>query len=406
MRCARLGRQDLERFSTRRPPKTHAYRASATTSTVASYAAEPLAAADAEAGRTQAAPRSPSAPNDPRGISGTAGWRATSSGSAASQNYSEAHGRRTATATSASSSCGAAERGSRGPDEVTKPHPRALPAAPLPPAQAQRASRSASAASTCPLVPVRAFFKWLTARERAALQPGHRARAAAAGASDCPSTCSPPAKPSRCSTQPDIDDPIGLRDRAILETLYSTGMRRFSQGGNALSTGDQLNFARQEFGLRFGGAFDAYEVSILPGFGDQDAAAAAALRRGNPQSISDNLEYGGYVYEQSGAYDYTVPQRGGPTGFQPSSARHLVPGGGSVVGDYHTHGDYSQIIGGKVVRTTPALDVFNSNHFSGQDLIGIRADAAGIPSYRGYLSTPSGVFRAYDPGSGRIYTIR
>ena len=26
--------------------------------------------------------------------------------------------------------------------------------------------------------------------------------------------------------QPDIADPLGLRDRAILETLYSTGMRR------------------------------------------------------------------------------------------------------------------------------------------------------------------------------------
>jgi integrase/recombinase XerD len=26
--------------------------------------------------------------------------------------------------------------------------------------------------------------------------------------------------------QPDVDDPLGLRDRALLETLYSTGMRR------------------------------------------------------------------------------------------------------------------------------------------------------------------------------------
>lgn len=27
-------------------------------------------------------------------------------------------------------------------------------------------------------------------------------------------------------TQPNLNDPIGLRDRAILELLYSTGMRR------------------------------------------------------------------------------------------------------------------------------------------------------------------------------------
>ena len=26
--------------------------------------------------------------------------------------------------------------------------------------------------------------------------------------------------------QPNIDDPLGLRDRALMETLYSTGMRR------------------------------------------------------------------------------------------------------------------------------------------------------------------------------------
>ena len=27
-------------------------------------------------------------------------------------------------------------------------------------------------------------------------------------------------------SQPDINDPLGLRDRALMETLYSTGMRR------------------------------------------------------------------------------------------------------------------------------------------------------------------------------------
>ncbi len=30
----------------------------------------------------------------------------------------------------------------------------------------------------------------------------------------------------RVLAQPDANDPIGLRDRAILETLYSTGIRR------------------------------------------------------------------------------------------------------------------------------------------------------------------------------------
>jgi integrase/recombinase XerD len=34
--------------------------------------------------------------------------------------------------------------------------------------------------------------------------------------------------------QPDVDDTLGLRDRAILETFYSTGMRRMELGALAL----------------------------------------------------------------------------------------------------------------------------------------------------------------------------
>jgi RHS repeat-associated protein len=141
------------------------------------------------------------------------------------------------------------------------------------------------------------------------------------------------------------------------------------------------------------------------GYSAQDSAAVAALEEANPQSIADNLEYGGLIYEEGGDYHFTEPQRGTPTGYNTSSARPLVPKTGTIVGDYHTHGDYSHQVGGNVVRTTAAMDAFNSNNFSAADIRGITADAVGIPSYRGYLGTPSGVFRAYDPHAGHQYVI-
>lgn len=40
-------------------------------------------------------------------------------------------------------------------------------------------------------------------------------------------------------SQPDVDDPFGLRDRAILETFYSTGIRRFELADLKLSDTDE-----------------------------------------------------------------------------------------------------------------------------------------------------------------------
>ena len=74
-----------------------------------------------------------------------------------------------------------------------------------------------------------------------------------------------------------------------------------------------------------------------------------------------------------------------------------------MVGDYHTHGDYSTAdpATGAAVRTSdPANDDFNSDNFSGTDKTGIASDGAGTPGYAGYLGTPSGTFRRYDPATG------
>lgn len=75
------------------------------------------------------------------------------------------------------------------------------------------------------LVPIRVWFRWM-ARQRLILHNpaselelprlGHRLPKHVLSISEVESVLA----------QPDIRDPLGLRDRALLETLYSTGMRR------------------------------------------------------------------------------------------------------------------------------------------------------------------------------------
>ncbi|TRW17642.1 DUF4329 domain-containing protein [Glacieibacterium frigidum] len=143
------------------------------------------------------------------------------------------------------------------------------------------------------------------------------------------------------------------------------------------------------------------------GFPNVDAAARAALTEANPQSIRENLEFGGLVYKSpDGTYGYTAPARGTSTGFDPTSV--TIPSGTTLVGDFHTHADYSIVdASGNVVRTSdPARDDFNSDQFSTTDLRGIAADAAGKPEYRGYLGTPSGNFRVFDPAANTNTILR
>ncbi len=137
-------------------------------------------------------------------------------------------------------------------------------------------------------------------------------------------------------------------------------------------------------------------------FATQDEAARAALERANPDSIRDNREYSGLIYRGTdGQYYYTGPLQGSDQGANPSDSP--APPGTTVVGDYHTHGDYSTAdpVTGAAVRTSdPANDDFNSDNFSTTDRNGIASDGAGTPGYAGYLGTPSGTFRRYDAATG------
>jgi hypothetical protein len=142
-------------------------------------------------------------------------------------------------------------------------------------------------------------------------------------------------------------------------------------------------------------------------FVTQDDAARAALQTANPQSIRDNREYAGLIYRGTDEqYYFTGPVQGTDQGANPQSAP--APSGTQVIGDYHTHGDYSTADPdtGAAVRTSdPARDDFDSDNFSTDDKDGIASDGASIPGYAGYLGTPSGTFKRYDPTTGSDTTL-
>jgi integrase/recombinase XerD len=75
------------------------------------------------------------------------------------------------------------------------------------------------------LVPVRAFFKWL-ARTRAILYNPASELELPRLEKRLPRHVLTLAEAEEVLRQPDLDTPMGVRDRAILEVFYSTGMRR------------------------------------------------------------------------------------------------------------------------------------------------------------------------------------
>jgi integrase/recombinase XerD len=75
------------------------------------------------------------------------------------------------------------------------------------------------------LVPVRAFFKWLTRYNHILYNPASELVLPRLE-KRLPKHVLSTSEAEQVMNQPDIQDTLGLRDRAILETLYSTGMRR------------------------------------------------------------------------------------------------------------------------------------------------------------------------------------
>jgi uncharacterized Zn-binding protein involved in type VI secretion len=144
-------------------------------------------------------------------------------------------------------------------------------------------------------------------------------------------------------------------------------------------------------------------------FATAEEAARAALEEANPESIKTNVEWGGLVYRNpDGTFGYTAPSRSTEANhFDPTTAS--VPPGATVVGDYHTHGDYSVMDGldpETAVRTSdPTNDHLDCDNFSPDDKAMAKERARGNPGYRSYLGTPGGTFRELDPSTGNVRNI-
>ena len=75
------------------------------------------------------------------------------------------------------------------------------------------------------LVPVRAFFKWLTRQNHLLYNPASELELPRLE-QRLPKHVLTKAEVEQVLAQPDTSEAMGIRDRAILETFYSTGMRR------------------------------------------------------------------------------------------------------------------------------------------------------------------------------------
>jgi integrase/recombinase XerD len=80
------------------------------------------------------------------------------------------------------------------------------------------------------LIPVRAFFKWLGRNNHILANPAADLDLPRAE-KRLPKHILTAGEAERVLALPPLDDPLGLRDRAILEVLYSTGMRRMEVAG-------------------------------------------------------------------------------------------------------------------------------------------------------------------------------
>jgi integrase/recombinase XerD len=117
-----------------------------------------------------------------------------------------------------------AERGLRQPREITKPilerYQRSLYH--LRKANGDPISFRGQHAR---LVPLRAFFKWLARQNYLLYNPASELELPRLE-QRLPKHVLTKAEVEQVMRQPNLDEPKGLRDRAILETFYSTGMRR------------------------------------------------------------------------------------------------------------------------------------------------------------------------------------
>ena len=125
------------------------------------------------------------------------------------------------------------------------------------------------------------------------------------------------------------------------------------------------------------GVVDRFGLAPGDSYPTPEAAARNALQNVYPQTIRENLEYAGRVYQKYfgfGPYSYTSPNKGTDTESNPGSCPIFTANRGT----YHTH------------TTGPQFD---SEHFSKQD-----KDLSDSERQPAYLGTPAGQVLKYTPG--------
>jgi integrase/recombinase XerD len=88
------------------------------------------------------------------------------------------------------------------------------------------------------LIVIRAFFKWLARQNLILFNPASEVDYPKVGFR-LPKVVLTPAEAEEVLALPDVQWPLGLRDRAILETLYSTGLRRMEVSNLDLTDVDE-----------------------------------------------------------------------------------------------------------------------------------------------------------------------
>jgi Domain of unknown function (DUF4329) len=113
-------------------------------------------------------------------------------------------------------------------------------------------------------------------------------------------------------------------------------------------------------------------------------AAVAQMKEYNPKSVAENREYGGWIDKNAdGTYSPAETVRGSTDGLT-----NMPEKGADGVEWWHTHAAYD-----------PAYD---SENFSG--LTGDKG-YSNANSAVGYVATPSGAIKMYNPGTGAVTTL-
>jgi hypothetical protein len=147
------------------------------------------------------------------------------------------------------------------------------------------------------------------------------------------------------------------------------------------------------------GSFDPYGLEVGTPYPTADAAAIAAIKEYNPQSIQTDREYGGYIFEHQGHFYHTPPkigERGAwklkihPEDFSrgPNLKAGQIPSEAKPAGVWHTHGR----TGGWKWLPGVGLAFKRAERFSCEDEVIVLLTQAPL-----YLGTPRGFIKKLRP---------